>query len=116
MDLGFRVFKLDSTNIRAWDPERENLSQTLLNSVEHVKADRTEQDILFELLLKLGLELTVPIEPKSIAGKTVYNIGVGSLFVCLDSSQSEANLKSMEDTAKELSTKSKKRPRKARDS
>jgi adenine-specific DNA-methyltransferase len=83
VDLGFRVFKLDSTNIRAWDPDRENLSQTLLNSVEHVKADRTEQDILFELLLKLGLELTVPIEPKSIAGKTVYNIGVGSLFVCL---------------------------------
>jgi adenine-specific DNA-methyltransferase len=83
VDLGFRVFKLDSTNIRAWDPDRENLSQTLLNSVEHVKADRTEQDILFELLLKLGLELTVPIEPKSIVGKTVYNIGVGSLFVCL---------------------------------
>jgi adenine-specific DNA-methyltransferase len=83
VDLGFRVFKLDSTNIRAWDPDRENLSQTLLNSVEHVKADRTEQDILFELLLKLGLELTVPIEPKSIAGKTVYSIGVGSLFVCL---------------------------------
>jgi adenine-specific DNA-methyltransferase len=83
LDLGFRVFKLDSTNIRAWDPNRENLSQTLLNSVEHLKADRTEDDILFELLLKLGLELTVPIEPKSIAGKTVYSIGVGSLFVCL---------------------------------
>ena len=83
MDLGFRVFKLDSTNIRAWDPDRENLSQTLLNSVEHVKADRTEQDILFELLLKLGLELTVPIEQKMIAGKTVHSVGVGTLFVCL---------------------------------
>jgi adenine-specific DNA-methyltransferase len=82
-DLGFRVFKLDSTNIRAWDPKRENLSQTLLNSVEHVKADRTEQDILFELLLKLGLELTVPIEQKTIAGKTVHSVGAGALFVCL---------------------------------
>jgi adenine-specific DNA-methyltransferase len=82
-DLGFRVFKLDSTNIRAWDPNRENLSQTLLDSVEHVKADRTEQDILFELLLKLGLELTVPIEQKTIAGKTVHSVGVGTLFVCL---------------------------------
>jgi adenine-specific DNA-methyltransferase len=82
-DLGFRVFKLDSTNIRAWDPNRENLSQTLLNCVEHVKADRTEQDILFELLLKLGLELTVPIEQKTIAGKTVHSVGVGTLFVCL---------------------------------
>jgi adenine-specific DNA-methyltransferase len=82
-DLGFRVFKLDSTNIRAWDPNRENLSQTLLNSVEHVKADRTEQDILFELFLKLGLELTVLIEQKTIAGKTVHSVGVGTLFVCL---------------------------------
>ncbi len=82
-DLDFRVFKLDSTNIRAWDPNRENLFQTLLNSVEHVKADRTEQDILFELLLKLGLELTVPIEQKTIAGKTVHSVGVGTLFVCL---------------------------------
>jgi adenine-specific DNA-methyltransferase len=82
-DLGFRVFKLDSTNIRAWDPDRENLSETLLNSVEHVKTDRTEADILYELLLKLGLELTVPIEQKTIAGKAVHNVGVGSLFVCL---------------------------------
>ena len=82
-DLGFRVFKLNSTNIRAWDPDRENLSETLLNSVEHLKTDRNEQDILFELLLKLGLELTVPIEQKSIVSKTVHSIGVGSLFVCL---------------------------------
>ncbi len=82
-DLGFRVFKLDSSNIRAWDPDRGDLSQTLLDSVEHVKPDRTEQDILYELLLKLGLELTVPIEQKTIAGKAVHSIGAGSLFVCL---------------------------------
>ena len=82
-DLGFRVFKLDSSNIRAWDPDREDLSQTLLDSVEHVKLDRTEQDVLFELLLKLGLELTVPIEEKTIAGKTVHSFGAGSLIVCL---------------------------------
>ena len=41
-DLGFRVFKLDTTNIRAWEPDRENLSQTLLDSVEHLKTDRSE--------------------------------------------------------------------------
>ena len=82
-DLGFRVFKLDSSNIRAWDPDRENLSQTLLASTEHVKPDRTEQDVLFELILKLGLELTVPIEHKAITGKTVHSVGAGSLIVCL---------------------------------
>jgi adenine-specific DNA-methyltransferase len=84
-DIGFRVFKLDSTNIRVWDPDRDDLTGTLLDSIEHLKADRTEQDILFELLLKLGLELTVPIEQKTIASKAVHSIGVGSLMVCLAS-------------------------------
>ena len=52
-------------------------------SVEHLKTDRTEQDILFELLLKLGLDLTVPIEQKTIAGKVVHSIGAGTLLACL---------------------------------
>ena len=82
-DLGFRVFKLASSNIREWEPDRENLAQTLADSVEHLKTDRTEQDILYELLLKLGLDLTVPIETKTIAGKTVHSIGAGALLVCL---------------------------------
>ncbi len=82
-DLGFRVFKLDSSNIRAWDPNRDNLAQTLDQAAEHLKTDRTEQDILFELLLKLGLDLTVPIEAKTIAGKTVHSIGAGVLIACL---------------------------------
>ena len=82
-DLGFRVFKLDSSNIRAWEPNREDLPKTLEESVEHLKTDRTETDILFELLLKLGLDLTVPIEEKTIAGKTVHSIGAGTLIVCL---------------------------------
>ncbi len=82
-DLGFRVFKLASSNIRAWDPDRDDLPKTLEESVEHLKTDRTEADILFELLLKLGLDLTVPIEHKTIAGKTVHSIGAGTLLVCL---------------------------------
>ena len=82
-DLGFRVFKLASTNIREWDPDRDDLPKTLQESVEHLKTDRTEADILFEVLLKLGLDLTVPIERKTIAGKTVHSIGGGTLIVCL---------------------------------
>jgi adenine-specific DNA-methyltransferase len=82
-DLGFRVFKLASSNIRAWEPNRDDLPATLHDSIEHLKTDRTEQDILFELLLKLGLDLTIPVEQKSIAGKTVHNIGAGTLLVCL---------------------------------
>jgi adenine-specific DNA-methyltransferase len=82
-DLGFRVFKLASSNIRAWEPNRDDLPMTLHDSIEHLKTDRSEQDILFELLLKLGLDLTIPIEQKSIAGKAVHNIGAGTLLVCL---------------------------------
>lgn len=82
-DIGFRVFKLASSNIRAWEPDRENLGQTLADSVEHLKTDRTEADILFELLLKLGLDLCVPIETKEIAGQEVSSIGAGTLLVCL---------------------------------
>lgn len=82
-DTGFRVFKLDSSNIRTWEPDRDDLAQTLMNSVDHLKAGRTEQDILFELLHKLGLDLTVPIEQQTIADKTVYSIGAGTLLACL---------------------------------
>jgi adenine-specific DNA-methyltransferase len=82
-DLGFRVFKLASSNIRAWEPNRDDLPATLHDSIEHLKTDRTEQDILFELLLKLGLDLTIPIEKKTIADKAVHNIGAGTLLVCL---------------------------------
>lgn len=82
-DLGFRVFKLASTNIREWEPDRENLAQTLEDSVDHLKTDRTEADILFELLLKLGLDLCVPIERKTIAGHEVHSIGAGTLLACL---------------------------------
>ena len=82
-DLGFRVFKLASTNIQAWEPDRDNLDQTLLDSVEHLKTDRTEADILYELLLKLGLDLCVPMQQKDIAGKAVHSVGGGVLIVCL---------------------------------
>ena len=82
-DLGFRVFKLDSTNIRIWEPNRENLNKTLFDNVEHIKADRTEEDILYELLLKFGIDLCVPIEEKTVAGKKVHSVGAGTLLVCL---------------------------------
>jgi adenine-specific DNA-methyltransferase len=82
-DLGFRVFKLDSSNIRAWEPDRNNLEQTLLDHAEHLKDGRTELDILYELLLKLGLDLCVPIEAKTIVGKAVQSIGGGVLLACL---------------------------------
>lgn len=82
-DLGFRAFKLDSSNIRTWDPDHDNLDQTLLDSVEHLKPGRSEADVLYELLLKLGLDLCVPIEKRTLAGKEVHAVGGGVLMACL---------------------------------
>jgi len=82
-DIGFRVFKLDSSNIREWEPDPNNLDQTILDYTEHVKKGRAEQDILYELLLKLGLDLCVPVEQKVISGQAVHSIGGGVLMACL---------------------------------
>ena len=82
-DLGFRVFKLDTSNIRAWEPDRNELERALLDNLEHIKADRNEDDILYELLLKLGLDLCVPIETRTIARATVRSVGAGTLITSL---------------------------------
>ena len=82
-DVGFRVFKLASSNIRTWEPDREKVAESLEDAVEHLKTDRSEADILYELLLKLGLDLCVPIEKRTITGKDVHAVGGGVLLACL---------------------------------
>ena len=82
-DLGFKVFKLDSSNIKPWEAGFDNLDESLFDAVENIKPERSESDVLYELLLKYGLDLTVPIESRNIDDKTVYIIGAGALIVCL---------------------------------
>ena len=60
-DLGFRVFKLDSSNIRAWDPDPDDLEGSLLAIVNRVKEDRSDDDIFHEILLKFGYDLSTPL-------------------------------------------------------
>jgi adenine-specific DNA-methyltransferase len=96
-DYGFRVFKLASSNIQAWEPDRNNMAATLEASIDHLKTDRSERDILFELLLKLGLDLCVPMETKVFPGAgalahEVHSIGGGSLLVCLSRSISHEDV------------------------
>lgn len=84
IDCGFRVFKLDTSNIRAWNPDRDNLARSLLDNLDHVYEGRSDDDVLYELLLKLGLDLCVPIDRRAVGGKTVHSIGGGVLMACLD--------------------------------
>ena len=83
-DLGFKVFKLANTNIKAWNPDRTDLEKSLLDHQEHLIEGRSEQDILYELLLKRGVDLTTPIVTREIACKNVYSIGYGKIITCLD--------------------------------
>ena len=83
-DRGFRVFKLDTSNIRAWEPDRNDMDGALLENIDHIKPSRSEEDILYEVLLKLGLDLCVPIETRNIVGKSVHSIGAGTLITCLE--------------------------------
>lgn len=83
VDLGFRVYRLDYSNMRIWQPNQEDLQASLLASVDHVLEDRSEEDILVELQLKLGLDLCAPIEDRIFAGARVYAIGLGVVFACL---------------------------------
>lgn len=83
LDIGFRAFKLDSSNLKTWDGNPDKLEENLFTAGKNIKEDRTEEDVLFEILLKYGLDLTVPIEEKSVNGKMVYSVGYGTLFICL---------------------------------
>jgi adenine-specific DNA-methyltransferase len=84
LDIGFKVFKLASSNIKPWDADFERLEDDLYSSVDNIKEDRSSDDVLYELLLKYGIDLTIPIESHAIEGKTVYSVGLGALLICLD--------------------------------
>lgn len=85
LDIGFKVFKLDSSNINRWDSSYEqDLEHNLLSSIDNIKEGRTEEDILYEVLLKYGIDLNMPIEEYNIADKKVFDIGFGAIIACLD--------------------------------
>ena len=83
-DLGFKVFKLDTSNIKRWEADFDTLESDLLGAVDYLVEGRSDEDVLYELCLKLGLDLTIQIEEKTIAGKKVSVLGRGYLVVCLD--------------------------------
>ncbi len=83
-DLGFRAFTLDSSNFKIWDTENPDLEGQLLALVQNVVDGRSEDDILFELLLKSGLPLSSTVTTLTVAGKRVYSGSDGQLLICLE--------------------------------
>lgn len=89
LDLGFKVFKLDKSNFKIWDgsnPEEteEVIIQQLIHHIDHIDPEATQEDILYELLLKAGFMPTLQVEKVELAGKTVFSIAEGALLICLE--------------------------------
>lgn len=78
LDIGFKVFKLDSSNLKKWDPDYNNIQKSLI--IDNIKEDRTNDDLIYEIMLKYGIDLTLPIEQQD----NIYSIGFGALVICLD--------------------------------
>lgn len=81
-DVGFRVFKLDTSNIRPWEATAETLSEQLDAYVNPILDGRSEEDLLTELMLKRGIDLSVNIETRLFDGLTVSCVDGGKLFTC----------------------------------
>lgn len=87
LDIGFKVFKLDTTNIKEWDDSVQDIDEIKWNVeglINPIKEDRSQEDIVYEILLKYGIDLTVPIEEVEVMGYKVYSVGFGYLMICLE--------------------------------
>lgn len=82
LDIGFKVFKLDTSNIKKWQP-KEDVLTLLEESVSNFVPGRSEMDVVYEIMLKMGLDLTYPVEERKVGEQTVYVIGAGALMICL---------------------------------
>ena len=93
LDIGFRVLKLDSSNMRDVYYTPSQVTQTnLFDSADNIKADRTDEDLLFQAMIELGIELSAKIEKTSVAGKTVWNVADGYLLACFDTDVNESTI------------------------
>mgnify|MGYP002585860214 CR=1 FL=1 len=96
LDVGFRCLRLDSSNMEnVYYTPKETRQQDLFSLVDNVKPDRTPEDLLFQVMLDLGVLLSSPIEVKEIAGKKVFNVADGFLLACFDHDVTEETVKAI---------------------
>ena len=94
--LGFRAFRLSTSNFRLWDAS-EDLEKQIDLHVQNVDPSATPEYIVFELLLKAGFPLTTKVKAKEMAGKTVFSVEDGSLLICLDKEITPALIDALAD-------------------
>ena len=96
LDTGFRVLKLDSSNMKdVFYSPKETSQLELFTLVDNVKDDRTSKDLLFQVMLELGATLDSKIEESKVDGKTIYNVADGYLVACFDQDVSDDVVKAI---------------------
>lgn len=83
IDKGYKVFQLDNSNVQKWNVDSENLEESLFTMANNFVEGRSHADIVYEVLLKLGLDLNIPFEEKTMDGSTVYDVAFGNVYVVL---------------------------------
>ncbi len=91
LDIGFRVLKLDSSNMQDVYYSPEQFNENLLFE-DNIKHDRTDEDLLFQAIIELGIELSAKIEKQELAGKTVWSVANGYLMACFDKDVNETTI------------------------
>ncbi len=91
LDVGFKVFELDSTNINPWDNVSEYDENTIYNSASVFKLDRTKEDVLYEIMLKYGV-FDQPVSEVTINDKLMFKVGQRHMIVCLEDSINENDI------------------------
>ena len=91
LDFGFRVLKLDSSNMQDVYYSPEQFNENLLFE-DNIKHDRTDEDLLFQTMIELGIELSAKIEKREIAGKTVWSVADNYLMACFDKDVNETTI------------------------
>jgi adenine-specific DNA-methyltransferase len=99
LDLGFGVYILSSSNFRIWDAsiakEKQAVEEQLALHIDHIDKKRSQEDILYELLLKTGFPLTTKVDQLTLAGKTVYSVSDGAMLICLERELTPEVIKAM---------------------
>ncbi len=89
LDVGFKVFKLESSNMKLWDDtpieggDVDTLLDRIAGHIDGLKADRSDEDLVYEIMLKMGYELTCDVTVLDVSGLTVYSVAGGKMLICL---------------------------------
>ncbi|WP_415355635.1 site-specific DNA-methyltransferase [Halioglobus sp. Uisw_031] len=96
LDTGFRVIKIDSSNMNEVHYTPDSVAKgDLLDQIDHIKNDRSSEDLLFQIMLDWGVDLSLPIHKKAIEGKEVYFVNDDDLVACFDKDIDEALIKAL---------------------